>query len=103
MTAQSLRTENNAKARSCYATVQGREVHYMEWGAAGAQALIMWHGLARTGRDFDCIAAALADRFHIICPDTIGRGLSEWSERPDEDYCLDAYARLALDLADAAG
>jgi pimeloyl-ACP methyl ester carboxylesterase len=63
----------------------------------------MWHGLARTGRDFDCIAAALADRFHIICPDTIGRGLSAWSDRPDEDYCLDAYARLASGVADAAG
>jgi pimeloyl-ACP methyl ester carboxylesterase len=63
----------------------------------------MWHGLARTGRDFDCIAAALADRFHIICPDTIGRGLSQWSDRPDEDYCLDAYARLACDVPDDAG
>ena len=89
--------------RSRYVKAQGREVHYVEWGAPGAPALVMWHGLARTGRDFDIIAAALSDRFHIICPDTIGRGLSEWSDRPDEDYCLDAYARLARDVVDAAG
>lgn len=101
MTAQS--PEDKAKPRSCYVQVQGREVHYMEWGAPGTPALLMWHGLARTGRDFDCIAAALADRFHIICPDTIGRGLSEWSDRPDEDYCLDAYARIARDVANAVG
>jgi pimeloyl-ACP methyl ester carboxylesterase len=75
----------------------------MEWGAPGAQALVMWHGLARTGRDFDCIAAALADRFHIICPDMIGRGLSQWSKKPDEDYCLETYACLARDVADAVG
>jgi pimeloyl-ACP methyl ester carboxylesterase len=103
MTSQSLRARDNAEPRSCYVSVQGREVHYMEWGTAGAPGLVMWHGLARTGRDFDCIAAALADRFHIICPDTIGRGLSQWSDRPDEDYCLDAYARLACDVADDAG
>ena len=103
MTAQGERDKDKAEPRSRYVSVQGREVHYMEWGAAGAQALVMWHGLARTGRDFDCIAAALADRFHIVCPDTIGRGLSEWSDRPDEDYCFDAYARLAHDVANAAG
>ena len=71
MTAQSLQDKEHAAPQSRYVTVQGREVHYMEWGAAGAPALVMWHGLARTGRDFDCIAAALADQFHIICPDTI--------------------------------
>jgi pimeloyl-ACP methyl ester carboxylesterase len=75
----------------------------MEWGVAGAPALVMWHGLARTGRDFDYLAATLAHRFHIVCPDTIGRGLSEWSDRPDEEYCLEAYARLACDVVDAVG
>jgi pimeloyl-ACP methyl ester carboxylesterase len=89
--------------RSRYLEVLGREVHVAEWGRAGDRPLVMWHGLARTGRDFDTIAAALADRFHIICPDTIGRGLSEWSDKPDEEYCLDVYARLAAEVADAFG
>jgi len=103
MTAQRVQDQDKTEPQSRYVTVQGREVHYMEWGAASAPALVMWHGLARTGRDFDCIAAALADQFHIVCPDTIGRGLSQWSDRPDEDYCLDTYARLAWDIADAVG
>lgn len=94
--------------RSRYVKAQGRggrvwEVHLMEWGSPGAQPLIMWHGLARTGRDFDYIAAALSDRFHVVCPDTIGRGLSEWSDRPDDDYCFDVYAPLAATVADAMG
>ncbi len=89
--------------RSRYVKILEREMHVTEWGQSGSRPLVMWHGLARTGRDFDTIAAALADRFHIICPDTIGRGLSEWSDRPDEDYCLDAYARQAAALVETFG
>lgn len=92
-----------ATPRSRYSRAIGREVHYMEWGRSGAQPLVMWHGLARSGRDFDTIAEALSERFHIICPDTIGRGLSQWSDEPDTDYCLDVYARQAQAMADAMG
>lgn len=94
---------DNRQPRSCYVTVAGREMHYVEWGAPGAPVVFMWHGLARTGRDFDEIAAALSGEFRLICPDTIGRGLSQWSSRPDEEYCLDFYARTARGLADALG
>lgn len=94
---------DSRQPRSCYARCQGHEIHYSEWGAPGGRPLIMWHGLARTGRDFDDIAAALADTFHIICPDTVGRGLSSWSTTPDTDYCLDHYAAIARDLADQLG
>jgi pimeloyl-ACP methyl ester carboxylesterase len=80
-----------------------REIHYVEWGAQDAPPLIMWHGLARTGRDFDDIAAALSDTYRIICPDTIGRGLSQWSSDPDNEYCLAFYARLARALVDQLG
>jgi pimeloyl-ACP methyl ester carboxylesterase len=36
----------------------------------------------------------------VICPDTIGRGLSQWSPVPAQEYCLAFYARLAADLFD---
>ncbi|MSO91158.1 MAG: alpha/beta fold hydrolase [Acetobacteraceae bacterium] len=75
----------------------------MQWGRADAPAVILWHGLARTGRDFDTIAAALADQFRLICPDTPGRGLSSWSTVPDSEYCFAIYARQALALADTLG
>lgn len=103
MTSQTGQDAQAGQPCSRYVKALGREVHYTEWGQPGAEAVIMWHGLARTGRDFDWIAGALSDRFHVICPDTIGRGLSEWSDKPDEDYCLDVYARLAAAVADAAG
>ena len=72
-------------------------------GAPDAPPVIMWHGLARTGRDFDELAQALADDYRIICPDAIGRGLSQWSPDPVAEYRLDFYARLAGALADRLG
>src|SRR3546814_21192179 len=39
------------------------------------------HGLTRNGRDFDLLAAALEDRFRIVCPDVVGRGRSDWLSR----------------------
>jgi len=91
------------KPLSRYATALGRDVHYMEWGSATSPALVMWHGFARTGRDFEYSAEALADRWHIICPDTIGCGLSEWSPAPDKEYSVHHYAQLAASLLDALG
>ena len=83
---------------SKYVICEGREIHYTEWGADRSETVIAWHGLARTGRDMDDIAAHLAARYRVICPDTLGRGLSEWSPEPQKEYCLAFYARLAVAL-----
>ena len=89
--------------RSRSVTLLDREIHYMEWGERGAKPLIMGHGLARTGRDFDDIAQELASEYHIIVPDTIGRGLSQWSPQPEKEYCYDFYAAFAKALLDKIG
>lgn len=88
---------------SNYIDCLGRELHYMEWGAGHEQTVIAWHGLARTGRDMDDIAAFLAQRFRVICPDTLGRGFSQWSPQPEKEYCLAFYADLARALLDRLG
>jgi pimeloyl-ACP methyl ester carboxylesterase len=38
--------------------------------------------------------------YRVICPDTVGRGLSQWSGAPEQEYCLAFYARLARELMD---
>lgn len=91
------------EASSKYLRCAGREIHYMEWGAQHEEVVIAWHGLARTGRDMDDLAAHLSQRYRVICPDTIGRGLSEWSADPAREYCLDFYVRLATALVDQLG
>jgi pimeloyl-ACP methyl ester carboxylesterase len=87
---------------SNYLQIAGREIHWMDWGEQGGPVVIAWHGLARTARDMDELAAHFAERgFRVICPDTIGRGLSQWSPAPDDEYQLSFYARLATGLCDA--
>ncbi len=88
---------------SRYLVCEGRELHLTEWGEPGAPLLVAWHGLARTGRDMDPIAAVLARRWRVVCPDTIGRGLSQWSPAPRDEYCLAFYERLAVSLLDQLG
>ena len=95
---------------SRYLSCAGREIHFMDWDAApdrgagrAAEPVVAWHGLARTARDMDPIAARLAARHRVICPDTIGRGLSQWSPEPAREYCLAFYERLAVELLDQLG
>jgi pimeloyl-ACP methyl ester carboxylesterase len=88
---------------SHYLTCAGREIHYTEWGSGHARTVIAWHGLARTGRDMDELAAHLSSRYRVICPDTIGRGLSQWSPHPGREYLLEFYARIAADLIEQLG
>lgn len=51
---------------------------YAEFGNPAAPPVVCVHGLTRNGRDFDSLAEALSDRFHVICPDLPGRGKSDW-------------------------
>jgi pimeloyl-ACP methyl ester carboxylesterase len=88
---------------SNYLSCLGRELHYTEWGAQHAEVVVAWHGLARTGRDMDDIAAHLASRYRVLCPDAPGRGLSQWSPLPDEEYQLSCYAAQATALLDQLG
>jgi pimeloyl-ACP methyl ester carboxylesterase len=88
---------------SHYATLLGREIHYMQWGAPDAPVLVAAHGLARTGRDMDDLAAWFSGRYRVICPDTIGRGLSQWSADPDAEYAMDFYVRHLTALLDSLG
>ncbi len=65
-------------------------VHYTEWGNPdNPKVLICVHGLTRTGRDFDFLAAALEHEYRVICPDVVGRGQSDWlNDKSDYTYPL---------------
>ena len=56
---------------------------YLEWGdPKNEQVLVCVHGLGRCARDFDTLAAALSDRYRVVCPDVVGRGDSDWLSDP---------------------
>lgn len=63
----------------CFSPEGLHRMAYTEWGdPANPRVLLCVHGLTRSGRDFDDLAAALADEYRVICPDVVGRGLSDW-------------------------
>lgn len=84
--------------KSSCLTVNGMQIHYSEWGNPGNEAVFCLHGLSRNGRDFDAIAQRLSEKYWVICPDLIGRGLSQWSKEPEKDYCYDVYEQLIVEL-----
>jgi pimeloyl-ACP methyl ester carboxylesterase len=65
---------------------------FTDWGARGERGTVVCvHGLTRQGRDFDFLAKALAaEGYRVICPDLVGRGLSDRLSSP-EDYDLPQY------------
>jgi pimeloyl-ACP methyl ester carboxylesterase len=58
-------------------------IAYLEWGdPENERVLVCVHGLTRCARDFDALAAALSNRYRVVCPDIAGRGDSEWLPDP---------------------
>jgi pimeloyl-ACP methyl ester carboxylesterase len=63
----------------CLSSTGFHRMAYTEWGdAANPNVLICAHGLTRSGRDFDALAALMTDHYRVICPDVAGRGESDW-------------------------
>jgi len=85
---------------SRYFTLADREIHVSQWGSPDRPALVIWHGLARTGRDFDTIARALSEDYFILAPDTLGRGLSEWAHDAGAEYRLETFGGMAAEMLD---
>jgi pimeloyl-ACP methyl ester carboxylesterase len=82
--------------------VEGPDRHYglsyAEWGAEGAaRTMVCVHGLTRNGRDFDHLARVLAADRRVICPDIVGRGLSDPLSDP-EHYALPTYVAHMVQL-----
>jgi len=84
---------------------------YTEWGdPANPRVLICAHGLTRCGRDFDVLAEHLSSDYRVVCPDVVGRGLSDWLANPSS-YALPQYladmvtliARLDVETVDWFG
>lgn len=71
---------------------------WTEWGPADGAPVVCVHGLTRTGRDFDALAAVLAAHGRrVLCPDMPGRGASD--RLPDPSlYRNDVYAGACAHL-----
>ena len=61
-----------------FVMVGSLRLHYVDWGNAGAQPMIMVHGLDRVARTFDHVAPHFTSRYHVIALDMRGHGDSSW-------------------------
>lgn len=64
--------------------LNGLTFHYRDWQNQGAQTLLLLHGFTGHARSWDTLAAALADRYHVLALDQRGHGETSWA--PDGDY-----------------
>jgi pimeloyl-ACP methyl ester carboxylesterase len=86
-------------------------IAYVIWGEPGTRPpVVCVHGLTRNGRDFDRLAAALANERLVIAPDIVGRGSSSWLSDAGgyayPQYCADMaalIARLGVEEVDWVG
>jgi pimeloyl-ACP methyl ester carboxylesterase len=71
---------------------------YWEWGdPRNERVLVCVHGLSRQGRDFDTLARAMSAEFRVVCPDVVGRGLSDWLADP-AGYGIPTYVADMVSL-----
>jgi pimeloyl-ACP methyl ester carboxylesterase len=83
---------------TCLTGFQLHRMAYTEWGRAdNPDVVVCVHGLTRNARDFDALARALAAQYRVICPDVVGRGLSEWLADPS-GYVIPAYVHHMITL-----
>lgn len=57
---------------------QRLRLHYVDWGNEGAPPLLLIHGGRDHCRNWDWVAQALRQDYHIIAPDLRGHGDSQW-------------------------
>jgi esterase len=83
-----------------FVTVGTLRLHYRAWGRPELPPLVVLHGLNSHAYDWDFLARALCDRFHVLALTLHGHGESDWAD----DYSWEAigadvegFAR-ALDL-----
>lgn len=63
--------------RSGFAIVEGRQVHYLEWGHRGLPPVLCLHGGGQTAYMFEELGAALGERYHLLAPDLPSHGDSD--------------------------
>lgn len=67
--------------------------HYRDWGNPSAPPLIILHGLTGHAWEFDEVASALSDKFHVMTINQRGHGDSDWAEEYNPEI-------MANDVAD---
>jgi pimeloyl-ACP methyl ester carboxylesterase len=72
-----------------FITVNGLQLHYVEWGQLGKPALLLLHGFQSNAHTWDTFSAAMAETYHVLALDQRGHGDTTWA--PGGDYTPEAF------------
>jgi lipase len=72
-------------------------LHVHEWGDPGSPPIVCLHGVTSYGGRFHLLADGLADRYHVVAPDLLGHGRSDW----EPPWDLDTHLANVLETAPA--
>lgn len=75
--------------RSGFTLVDGRQVHYLEWGASSARPVVCLHGGGQTAYMWEELGATLAPTHHVLAPDLPGHGDSDPVDEMDRRSLAD--------------
>ncbi|HYR37771.1 MAG TPA: alpha/beta hydrolase [Methylomirabilota bacterium] len=84
--------------RDEWMSINGVRLHWQDWGAPEAPAVLMLHGLTQQSHTFDHVAERISARYRCIVLDLRGRGESEWAA--PETYTIPHYVQDAVKLLD---
>ena len=82
-------------------TVNGLNLHYLDWGNSGGPPLVLLHGLRGHAHSWDDVSAATCQQYRVLALDQRGRGDSDWAK--DGDYTTDAYLADMAAFSDSLG
>jgi pimeloyl-ACP methyl ester carboxylesterase len=77
------------------------KLHFWDWGQNGKPALVLVHGGLDHARNWDWVARALREHFHVYAVDLRGHGNSAWA--PGALYSIAEYTLDLSALADVIG
>src|ERR1700694_5104584 len=66
--------------RDEFVELDGLQIHYIAWGTAGKQPLLLLHGGMQNAHSWDLTAVALKREFDVVAIDLRGHGDSAWSD-----------------------
>jgi pimeloyl-ACP methyl ester carboxylesterase len=87
--------------RSGFAIVEGRQVHYLEWGPALAPPVVCLHGGGQTAYMYEELGSALRHTHHVLAPDLPNHGDSD--PLPDDLWGREHLAATIPPLLDEFG
>jgi pimeloyl-ACP methyl ester carboxylesterase len=87
--------------RSGFTVVDGRQVHYLEWGHRKLAPVLCLHGGGQTAYMYEELGAAGHDTYHLLAPDLPNHGDSD--PLPDGLWGREALADSTLPVLDSFG